>query len=278
MGAPGEGVHRKNLTRLCRAAITIAAALAGGAQAVADTPISAGPVVARIAGGEVVTRWAMPAIAVPEAVRPVGPNVFGTVALPVRAKPTSTRWAKVMRASLNQPGLDRMMEGAWTLSTEQAIGYVQASVNRTIRNGAQATNCSDDGYWAPAQETLARGLGDCFDVAIAKMEALRRLGIPDRDLYLTTGWFGAGAYAGARGRESVALLVRVGEHFWLLPEHSDRVYESGVGAPQFTPVVTYGVGMTWVHGKVLQIAALTPAPGAAAAPVVATGIVSGPVR
>jgi len=245
--APAQALFRQGRVRnLCAGAILVATAVAG-VPARAD---------------EVVTRWAMPAVALPQAERPTGPNVFGTVALPVRAKPTSTRWAKVMHASLDQPVLERIADEARALSPEQDVAFVQSAVNRAIHTGAQFTNCSDDGYWAPAQETLARGVGDCFDVAIAKMEALRRLGIPDRDLYLTTGWFHNG-YAGGKGRESVALLVKVGDRFWLLPEQSDRAYESGANGATaaFTPVVTYGVGMTWVHGKVVQVAALATAAG-----------------
>lgn len=220
----------------------LAAGLLGGAEAGADT---------------VVTRWVLPPIQIPEAERPVSPSVFGTVALPVRAKPTSTRWAKLMRASLNQPALGRLTSAGHALAPEDNVAYVQVAVNHAIRTNPEITNCSDDGYWAPAQETLARGMGDCFDVAIAKMEALRLLGFPDRDLYLTTGWFGGGSAAG-RGRESVALLVRVGERFWLLPEQSDHAYESTAEgeASRFTPVVTYGVGVTWVHGKVMPVSAL----------------------
>lgn len=208
----------------------------------------------------------MPTIPVPEAERPVGPNVFGTIALPVRPRPTSTRWSKVMRAPLAQPMLERLTSDARALSAEQGLAYIQSAVNRAVRPNTGPNNCSDDGYWAPAQETLARGLGDCFDVAIAKMEALRKLGFADRDMYLTTGWFRGGELGGGaegKGRESVALLVRVGDRFWLLPEQSGQAIaaDSGMGPMgEFTPVVTYGVGMTWIHGKVIKVAATTPSP------------------
>jgi hypothetical protein len=225
---------------------------------------------------EIAPGWTVRALPPPVLERPVGPNVFGTVALSVRPKPTSTRWSKLMRASLDQSRLQQIAADAQTMSTEQGIAYVQAAVSHSIRTGGASTNCSDDGYWAPAQETLARGLGDCFDVAIAKMEALRRLGVPDHDLYLTTGWFRT-AYDPGKGRESVALLVRVGERFWLMPEGASEVVASNAdnaGSTEFTPVVTYGVGMTWVHGKVVRVAALSAAPGASAS----VGSTSSPAR
>lgn len=220
---------------------------------------------------QIVTHWTMPVIALPEAERPAGPDVFGTVALPVRPQPTSTRWSKVMHASLAQPVLDRMAVQAGSFSLEEDVAFVQSAVNSAIHTDPDAADCSDDGYWAPAEETMARGMGDCFDVAVAKMEALRRLGVPDSDLYLTSGWFRNDTPG--KGRESVALLVRIGERFWVLPEHSDRAYESVAGddSAAFTPVVTYGVGMTWIHGRVVQIAALGDVAGATSTTPAAAG-------
>ena len=83
------------------------------------------------------------------------------------------------------------------------------------------------------------------------MEALRLLGVPARDMYLTTGHLGAG-----RSRESAALLVRTGEEFWLLSERTEQVIAAGHGGEHasFAPIVTYGVGRTWVHGKLVRTA------------------------
>lgn len=188
--------------------------------------------------------------------------MFGTVAIPIRAKPTSTRWARAMMASLDQPALARLTAGAAALPRQEQAAFVQSAVNRVIGRSPSANDCADDGYWAAASETLARGVGDCIDIALAKMEALRLLGIPQSDLYLTTGYFGAGALTGAqvdRGRESAALLVRLDDTFWLMTEQSDRIIEAGRLADssvRFAPVVTYGVGVTWVHGRLVQAAML----------------------
>lgn len=203
----------------------------------------------------------MPPIAVAEPERPQGPNVFGTVALPIRTLPTSTRWSKLMFASLDQPGLHQFVAQARDLAPQDQVAFVQLAVNHAVSTAAY-DDCSDQGYWRPAQETLARGRGNCFDVAIAKMEALRLLGVRGSDLYLTTGYFRNGRDYGRR-RESVALLVRVGESFWLMTEHSDRPIETAGATTEstgFTPMLTYGAGMTWIHGRVVQ-AALSPASG-----------------
>lgn len=204
------------------------------------------------------TRWYLPQVAVQPDARPREPSVLGTVAIPIRAKPTSTRWARAMLASVDQPALARLTAGALSLAPQDQAAFVQAAVNRAIRTDRSANDCADDGYWAAASETLARGAGDCIDVALAKMEALRLLGVPQGDLYLTTGYLGIGEEHDS-SRETAALLVRIGDAFWLLPEYSEHIIEAGHAgdsAAGFSPVVTYGVGVTWVHGRVVQAAML----------------------
>jgi hypothetical protein len=88
------------------------------------------------------------------------------------------------------------------------------------------------------------------------MEGLRALGVPDKDLYLTTGRL-HGQHYGAKARETAALLVKLGGRFWLLPDWSSEVIEVNVeGAPvsEFSPVITYGVGSSWVHGRMMPMA------------------------
>lgn len=204
--------------------------------------------------GTVVTTWAMPAIAVPVAERPAAPNIFGTVALPVRARQTGTRWTKLMGASLDQPALQRLADRVRGQSPLQQAAYVQVAVDRAIHSRASSQDCSDDGYWASASETLTRGLGDCFDVAIAKMEALRSLGFSHSDLYLTTGYYQS-LTGNRRGRGTAALLVRIDSGFLLLPDGPDPVIEASYDGDRFgayKPYITYGYGMTWIHGRVLK--------------------------
>lgn len=184
---------------------------------------------------------------------PDEPQVFGTVPVPIKVKPASTRWSRIMRASLDQPALVALTDAAWGMAPEARAAYVQTAVNRAVRNRSPSYNCADDGYWAPAGETLGRGVGDCIDIAIAKMEALRLLGVSARDLYLTTGYAGAQTVPG-RGRESAALLVRIGDSFWLLTDHDNRVIPASPSEawPDFAPIITYGVGKTWIHGRLAK--------------------------
>lgn len=191
------------------------------------------------------------------------PDIMGTIALHIPPNSTSTRWAKLMQASLAQPRLELLARDLRGLPPEEQVLRVQSIVAEAVRS-APGASCSDDGYWAPADQTLARGMGDCFDVAITKMEALRSLGVPSKDLYLITGRLRP--YEASPVRETVDLLVKVGPRFWLLPEWSSRAIEvdgvSPIGEPRpgaFSPVITYGVGASWVHGRKIQTAAFDPA-------------------
>lgn len=249
VGKPGGGLLRTGTKRYFHIGAILLAIAAFSGEAPAAPPTTQLPLPA-IASD--------PVAAGDEADQPDPPNVFDTIALPVRARPTSTRWTKVMSASLNQPALARLIEHARTLPPKEQVEYVQMMVSHTVHNRPGSTNCSDDGYWAAASETLAHGAGDCIDIAVAKMEALRLLGIPKTNFYLTTGYVNAGTVSG-KGRESAALLVRIDESFWLLPEQSEWIVEadSPMGDPsQFAPMITYGVGNTWVHGRLVKTAML----------------------
>ena len=207
--------------------------------------------------------WPEPPIASVPASSVAVPDIMGTVALHIPPNSTSTRWAKLMQASLAQPRLEALVHELWTLPPEDQVRRIQAVVGELVR-GAPGEGCSDDGYWAPAEQTLAKGMGDCFDVAITKMEALRSLGVPGSDFYLVTGRLRL--HEAAPVLETADLLVKVGTRFWLLPEWSDQAIEvDGVGpagddgAAVFAPVITYGVGASWIHGRKIQTAALDPA-------------------
>ena len=200
--------------------------LAASAHAPADAPVPAARIISDGSSAAVT--------------RPIEPSVFGTVALPAGTTPTSARWTRMMTARTDHPGLTRLAAGAAKLDRERQAAFVQAEVNRAIQRRAPAGCRGDDGYWAAAGETLTRGQGDCVDIAVAKMEALRRLGFAGQDLYLTTGR--------AAGGHKAALLVRIGDRFWLLDDRSERMIPADASAA-FDPALTYGVGMTWAHGR-----------------------------
>jgi predicted transglutaminase-like cysteine proteinase len=172
---------------------------------------------------------------------PVEPSLFGTVALPAGTTPVSARWTRVSTAGIYHPVLARIADSAAAMGRHQQAAFVQGAINRAITYRHDHSHWNANDYWATAEETLRRGAGDCEDIAVAKMQALRRLGFEPRDLYLTVGRI-------AGGGEHAALLVRIDNRFWVLDDREDRMIEAGAfGA--FDPMTTFGAGMTWIHGR-----------------------------
>lgn len=183
---------------------------------------------------------------------PVSPDLFGTAA--VAATRVDPRWQRVAGTGSDNPSIGHIVDSFAALDRYGQAGHVQAAFNRAVTYRADQELWGARDHWATADETLARGAGDCEDIAIAKMQALRRLGFEDRDLYLSVG-------RDAAGREHAVLLVRIDGRFWVLDDRAERMIEADE-FHGFTPTLTFGAGTSWVHG--LRRAALA-GPAAAGA-------------
>jgi predicted transglutaminase-like cysteine proteinase len=122
------------------------------------------------------------------------------------------------------------------------INYVQAAVAQRIRWRSDATEWGHQDYWASARETLAHGVGDQEDRAILKMMALRALGFPARDLFLTIGKEKIG------GPPITVLLVRMNGRYLVLDDWSGPPIPAERRA-DFLPMLSFGQGGSWIHGR-----------------------------
>ena len=184
-------------------------------------------------------RWNRP-IVVNGRVAPVTPNLFGTIALPVRADRYAAGWRRADLDASFLPSMQRLVAPARGLSREQQLGYVQAAVTRNVRWISDATEWGLHDYWASAAETLQHGAGDMEDRAIVKMQALRTLGFPARDLYLTMG-------RDKVGGPITVLLARLNNRFYVL----DDLGGAPISADRregFEPMITLGQNGSWIHG------------------------------
>ena len=215
-------------------------ALLGGAGLVGCVALLAGQARARIV--EFVPQPpAQAPIVVTGHFAPVSPDLFGTVALPVRADRYAAGWRRAARDASFLPSMQRLVAPARGLAREQQIAYVQAAVTRNIRWISDATEWGLHDYWASAAETLQHGAGDMEDRAIVKLQALRTLGFPSRDLYLTIG-------RDKVGGPITVLLVRVGPRFYVL----DDLGGAPIAAERrhgFEPMITLGHNASWLHGR-----------------------------
>lgn len=160
--------------------------------------------------------WAIdPLRAAPSAPRhttsTAGPNAFGTVTLPLGPNRYSARWQRLAKAD-RSAGIVRIVLPAQQLGRNGQARFVNAALNKRI-----AFRADRGDLWSPASETLRRAAGDCEDYAIAKMHALRALGVPDQDMFMTLGRDNAVRQAHA------VLLVRLAGQYWVMDNRTDRL-------------------------------------------------------
>lgn len=168
----------------------------------------------------------------------ISPNVFGSIALPVANSRYSARWARVLHDARPQ-SLRTLVSPARGHDRGQQASFVNASLNHRL-SYRYDTHPSGD-HWATASETLAKSAGDCEDFVITKMQALRSLGVPAEDLYMTIGT------DAAVGAVHAVLLVRQGGRFWVLDNRRDRVIAQE-SYRDFYPILTFSRDRTWLHG------------------------------
>jgi len=170
---------------------------------------------------------------------PRTPAFFGTLAQKIAAERFWSEWERALRDASGSPRMRALIQPATPLNPEQQLKYVQAAVTRSIGWRSDTTQWGRHDYWASADETLSRGLGDMEDRAIVKMQALRALGIPSTDLYLTLG------RDEATGPQTV-LIVRLAGRYYVLDDTGGLPF-TPERRPEFTPVLTFGFGAVWAH-------------------------------
>jgi len=172
----------------------------------------------------------------------VPPDALGTTTLPYRPTRYIDQWERVNHDSSHVPALRQLIEPARGLGRIEQIGFVQSVVGQRIRWRSDATEWGYHDYWASARETLAHGAGDQEDRAILKMQALRALGFPARDLYLTIGKETIG------GPPVTVLLVRLNNRYFVLDDWSGPPIPAE-RRTDFVPMLSFATGGSWVHGK-----------------------------
>ena len=189
--------------------------------------------------------------------QPVAPNVFGTIALPATISRYSDGWFRSRVDASRHPAMLRLIAPATGLSRDQQVAYIQSAVTQRIRWMSDATEWGAHDYWASAAQTLEHGAGDMEDRAIVKLQALKALGVPSRDLYLTMG-------RDKVGGQITVLVVRLGQRFLVLDDTGGAPF-SAEHRPEFQPMLTLGANRSWIHGKRVAIASRASVVGASGA-------------
>jgi predicted transglutaminase-like cysteine proteinase len=168
------------------------------------------------------------------------PDIFGSVALRIGHTRLDARWHRVEHAPVGGSA-GRYAGSLRGASAVERLQAVNRYVNHRVRFVDDSVQYGRADVWAPASQTLARGRGDCEDFAIAKLQMLRRAGIPDRDLYLVI------VKDLARRSDHAVLVVRAAGHMYVLDNGTDRLLESE-SVSDYRPIITFAAAGSWTHG------------------------------
>lgn len=168
---------------------------------------------------------------------------LGTLAIPVDTTRFDDRWARVRRAPavrLMQAQLDRaaVTPGLGEATTLERINLW---VNRQIAYADDERNYRQRDFWATADETVARGSGDCEDYAILKMHMLRAAGIDGDRMKLVL------LRDLAINADHAFLMVRSQAGWVVLDNMTDRIYD-GRQANAVRPIMSFSGDRRWIHG------------------------------
>jgi predicted transglutaminase-like cysteine proteinase len=184
------------------------------------------------------------------------PNVFGSSALPVAHTPLDRQWQRASAARLGRDGLwSHLLTELKGKDRSTQVAGVNHWVNQRLHFADDMLVYGTADRWATAQESLGIGRGDCEDFAIAKMQLLRALGVPSKDLYLTV------VRDLVRREDHAILVVRLEDQFVVLDNGGDRILGTGE-IKDYRPVFSFAADGSWLHGyaRDVQFAALSSGP------------------
>ena len=173
--------------------------------------------------------------------RPASPDVFGTVALKAGVTFYDARFRRVASTDARDPLVERLAAGAASLDPIAKLKLIQDEVNRRVHWAHDLDNMGVADFWANAGETLRRGTGDSEDIAIVKMQALKAAGFNPKDLYISVGRHNT------RGAH-ILLVARTAVGFFALDDQTQGLTSANQNG-RFTPIMTLGQGMSWIHGR-----------------------------
>ena len=197
------------------------------------------------------------------------PDVFGSVALPVRSTPLDDRWSRVRSAGVHGE-LAGWAHRLRAYPVAERIAAINSFVNGRVHFAEDRREFRSADLWQSASNTLRRKRGDCEDYAIAKLQLLRAAGVNSNDIYLVI------ARDLIRRADHAVLVVRGERRMMLLDNGTDTIGDAAQDQ-SYRPVLSFSAtGRAWTHGykrpPELQVAAASSSPIAAAA------VVSGALR
>jgi predicted transglutaminase-like cysteine proteinase len=172
---------------------------------------------------------------------PVSPDVFGTAAVAAGVTFYDSRFRRVSNTDNTHPLVLEMAKSLAGMTPEQQLTAVFSQVKQRVRWRSDLDEMRVADLWANAGETLERGAGDSEDIATVEMQVLKAAGWNPRDLYISIG-------RERRVGTHIVLLARAPSGFYVLDDRANRPATTQE-YHAFTPIMTLGVGKSWIHGR-----------------------------
>lgn len=169
--------------------------------------------------------------------------ILGSLPVTVTHTPFDRDWS-FASARKDMRGIHRAVaaSGARHVGDDAAkIEAVNRWVNRNIAFGDDRDIYGRTDYWAPAAETFRRGIGDCEDFAIAKMELLSALGVSRDKMRLVV------ARDLVRNADHAVLVVTLSDRSVMLDNVTDQLLDARL-PNDYRPIMSFSQNAKWVHG------------------------------
>lgn len=175
--------------------------------------------------------------------------ILGAMSIAIRQTPFDRDWAAVRSSKSSRKMLLALAASGARQSRDEAaqVEAVNRWVNTRIAFGDDREIYGKADYWASAAETLRRGVGDCEDFAIAKMELLSALGISRDKMRLVV------ARDLVRNADHAVLVVALAGRSVMLDNVTDRLLDARL-PNDYRPIMSFSQNAKWVHGYAVQTA------------------------
>lgn len=174
-------------------------------------------------------------------------TILGAQSVRIARTPFDRDWANIHRrprGSLIEKALAKSGARSSPDKTKQ-VQMINRWVNQNIVFGDDQVVYRRADYWAPASETLQRGIGDCEDLAIAKMDMLAALGVARADMRLII------ARDLVRNADHAVLVVKLDGGSVMLDNVTDHLL-NGQMPNDYRPIMSFSQNAKWVHGYGVQ--------------------------
>lgn len=188
-------------------------------------------------------------------------SVFSSFAIPISGLSTKQRWKRVL-ADVKSADFQPCSEGSCSPAKTKLVKDIAAAkdqkflaklstVNRSVNTVVSYRRDIDIhgrlDYWASPAETVARAQGDCEDVAILKMAALRASGIPTSSMSIVV------LRDTMRQVFHAVLSVRTSHGNFIL-DNAKNLVVLDTDLPRYQALYSMSEDRSWVHGYRQEVA------------------------